>query len=119
MRIKKYEDQKGLFLVHAWRPSKIHGQVADIVIWLHQHGNGPLTEGKVKCVEYQLGEKFFNEPQKRTNAREKFKLEVSAYGPMLCLARVYLDKVANPILLERYVNFEDLMHHQNQPTTWG
>ena len=47
-RCKIYEDQKGLFLVHSWRPSKTPGQVADIVISLAQHGNGPLIEGKVK-----------------------------------------------------------------------
>jgi hypothetical protein len=36
-RIEKYEEKQGLFLVHAWRPSRTPNQIADIVIWLHQH----------------------------------------------------------------------------------
>ncbi len=35
IRLQRYQDQKGLFLVHTWRPSMTPGQVADIVIWLH------------------------------------------------------------------------------------
>ncbi len=54
-RINKYQSQQGLFLVHSWRPSRSRGQVADIVIWLHQHGDGPLNQGGIEKVEYQLG----------------------------------------------------------------
>ena len=105
-RIQKYEKKQGLFLIHSWRPSLTTGQVADIVIWLHQHGDGPLTRGEVEKVEYELGHKFFDEPQVKTNAKDFFRLEVSAYGPMLCLARVFLKRQTEPIILERYVNFE-------------
>ena len=105
-RIQKYEKQQGLFLVHRWRPSLTPGQIADIVIWLHQHGDGPLTRGEVEKVEYELGRKFFDEPQVKTNPKDLFKLELSAYGPMLCLARVFICGQSEPITLERYVNFE-------------
>lgn len=105
-RIRKYEKQQGLFLVHRWRPSLTPGQIADIVIWLHQHGDGPLTRGEVEKVEYELGHKFFDEPQVKTNSKDLFKLEVSAYGPMLCLARVFIRDRTEPITLERYVDFE-------------
>lgn len=105
-RIQKYERQQGLFLIHNWRPSMTPGQVADIVIWLHQHGDGPLARGEVEKVEYELGHKFFDEPQVKSNAKDLFRLEVSAYGPMLCLARVFLKGCTEPIILERYINFE-------------
>ena len=115
-RIKSYEDNKGLFLVHTWRPSFTPGQVADIVIWLQQHGKGPLSEGRVNKVEYQLGDKFFNGPKVKTNISESFRLEVSAYGPMLCVARVYIKGDKTPIILERYVNFEEAPNKALQPS---
>jgi hypothetical protein len=105
-RIKKYEEQRGLFLIHEWRPSSESEQVADIVVWLYQHGKGPLTETKVDRVEYQLGPKFFATPVIKRNANESFKLEISAYGPVLCLAKVYLTAEREPIELERYLDFE-------------
>ncbi len=106
-RIERYEQNRGLFLVHEWRPSTVKGQVADIVIWLHQHGEGPLSEGQVEKVQYQLGPKFFESPVDKCNARDSFKIEVSAYGPMLCLAKVFIKGELAPVELERYINFED------------
>lgn len=115
-RIQKYESQQGLFLVHSWRPSLTPGQVADIVIWLHQHGDGPITRGEVEKVEYELGPKFFDEPHVKKNVKDLFRLEVSAYGPMLCLARVFLKEQTEPIILERYINFEEGPNKALQPT---
>ena len=114
-RIKLYEDNKGLFLIHTWRPSSTPGQVADIVIWLHQHGKGPLSEGRVEKVEYQLGDKFFRGPKFKKNPSDSFRLEISAYGPMLCLARVHIRGETAPIILERYVNFEEAPNKALQP----
>ena len=116
MRIKSYEDKKGLFLIHTWRPSLTSGQVADIVIWLQQHGKGPLSEGKVEKVEYQLGDKFFKGSKVKTNISESFRLEVSAYGPMLCIAQIHFKNDAIPIVLERYINFEEAPNKALQPT---
>ena len=107
IRIKRYEENKGLFLVHSWRPSMTDGQIADIVIWLQQHGEGPLTRGMVEKVEYELGPKFFNKPHIKTNKADCFRLEVSAYGPMLCLARVFITGGSSPIMLERYIDFDE------------
>ena len=106
IRIKSYKDKRGLFLVHSWRPSSIPGQSADIVIWLQQHGHGPLSDSLVEKVEYELGPKFFNQPKTKFNQSDSFRLEVSAYAPMLCLARVYVKAEKEPLLLERYINFE-------------
>ena len=107
MRIKSYEDKTGLFLVHTWRPSFTPDQVADIVIWLQQHGEGPLSNGNVEKVEYQLGPKFFDAPVVKRNAGDKYKLEISAFGPALCIARVYFKNDGDPIELERYLDFEE------------
>ena len=115
-RIKSYKDKKGLFLIHSWRPSFTPGQVADIVIWLQQHRKGPLSNGEVEKVEYQLGPKFFKRPKVKTNQSDSFRLEVSAYGPMLCLARVYIKDEKEPLLLERYINFEEAPNQALHPT---
>jgi len=104
-RVQRYRDQEGLFLVHAWRPSELPGQVADVIVWLHQHKAGPLTRGEVEKVEYHLGPMFFDEPVEKTNSAEHFRLEISAYYPVLCLARVYVRGCAQPIELERYLDF--------------
>ncbi len=77
-RVKRYQTQKGLFLAHSWRPSSSRGQVADIVIWIYQHGKGPLTHGLIDRVEYELGPKSFDKPRVKRNSHEQFRLEVSA-----------------------------------------
>ncbi len=105
-RKEAYEASNGLFLVHSWRPSETPGQVADVVIALKQHNAGPLTDGKVKYVEYHLGNKFFDYPVIKTNADENFALDVSAYYPMLCLARVHFHDARPPLLLTRYCDFD-------------
>lgn len=104
-RIGRYQENYGLFLVHTWRPSDSPGQVADIAISLRQHGDGPLSEGKILSVEYVLGPKFFNNPVAKTNANDNFRLDVSAYAPMLCLAKVKFTDGTSPIILERYIDF--------------
>jgi len=98
-------------LVHDWRPSTTPGQVADIIIWLQQHREGPLTRGEVLKVEYHLGPKFFDHPPIKTDASDGFRLEVSAYAPMLCLARVFLRGRSDPVELTRYVDFDETPEH--------
>lgn len=105
LRIKKYEENYGLFLVDTVRPSNIEGQVVDIAIALAQHGEGPLKEGLIKSVEYTLGPKFFDHPIRKTNQKNDFRLDVSAYAPMLCLAKVNFTDERPSILLERYIFF--------------
>lgn len=104
-RTGRYEKYQGVFLVHSWRPSQEPGQVADVVLRLQQHGDGPLKAGKVERVEYALGPKFFECPVEKRNREDAFRLEVSAYAPMLCVARVHLGD-GSFFDLERYVDFE-------------
>ncbi len=105
-RVATYQRNSGLFLVHDWRPSVERGQVADIAIRLLQHGDGALSQGEVKSVEYHLGPKFFDYPVIETDPRDDYRLDVSAYGPMLCLARVHFHDASEPLLLKRYVDFD-------------
>jgi hypothetical protein len=107
-RIARYEKNLGLFLIHTWRPSRTKGQVADVIIQLHQHrDDGPLTRGDVEKVEYSLGPKFFSGPVMKTNRSENFRLEISAYGPVLCVGRAYVRGHSKPIDLERYIYFQN------------
>jgi hypothetical protein len=105
-----YDSNRGLFLVHTWRPSSDKGQVADIVIRLAEHRDTPdrpsvLQEGKIKSVTYELGRKFSVDPFIKTDATDNFSLEVSAWSPMLCLAEVAFNDGTEPIQLTRYIDF--------------
>lgn len=103
-RVKLYECFQGVFLVHRWRPSTLPGQKVDIVISLVQHNQGPLTEGHIASVDYFLGPKFPGSPYHKDNYGDDFALRVSAYAPMLCLAKVNLVS-GEVITLYRYCDF--------------
>jgi hypothetical protein len=108
-RKERYKKNQLLFLVHNWLPSRTKSQVADIVISIFEHGDGEyggaLSKGEIKSVEYYLGPKFFGVNKiVKTNAKDKFSLYVSAYGPVLCLAKVNLSD-GQSIILERYIDF--------------
>jgi hypothetical protein len=105
VRVRRYEKYQGVFLVHSWRPSRQQGQVADIVLRLRQHGDGPLKAGLVDHVEYVLGPKFFQGPVLKRNREDDFRLEVSAYSPMLCVAKVCLAN-GSSFDVERYADFD-------------
>ncbi|RMH38835.1 MAG: ATP-binding protein [Gammaproteobacteria bacterium] len=103
-RVKLYENFQGVFLVHRWRPSTLPGQKADIVISLVQHNQGPLTARQVASVDYFLGPKFPGSSYHKDNYEDDFALRVSAYAPMLCLAKVNLLS-GEVITLYRYCDF--------------
>jgi hypothetical protein len=107
-----YRDHRGLFLVHNSRPSLKLGQIADIVIFVRQHDGPdkdrperPLTEGRIKSVEYCLGRRFFSHTVVKTDPADGFRLEISAYGPVLCIASINFDDGTPSIELERYIDF--------------
>jgi len=59
----------------------------------------------VKCVEYELGRRFFPEPVVKTDAADGFRLDLSAYAPVLCVARVQFTTDREPLDLYRYLDF--------------
>jgi hypothetical protein len=110
LRVKEIGTNRGLFLGHTWKFSEKQGQVADIIIWLHQHRDTStrqdlLAEGVVESVRYELGRRFFKEPVIKRNPEDGFRLEVSAYRPVLCLAEVTFNDGHPPIRLSRYIDF--------------
>ncbi len=106
-RIKRYEENQGVFLIHRWRPSTTPGQIADVVIEPAQHREGPLSAGLVESVTYYLGPQFFGgKSVVKKDLRENFRLEISAYGPALCLAELRIKGRKEPLILERYVDFD-------------
>jgi len=106
-RIKRYEENQGVFLVHRWRSSTTRGQIADVVIEPTQHREGPLSAGLVESVTYYLGPQFFGgKSVVKKDALENFRLEISAYGPVLCLAEIRIKGRKDPLILERYVDFD-------------
>jgi hypothetical protein len=116
MRDQIYEEQQNLFLFHTWRPSTLEGQLADISIRLKEHPSGkerlrdvrPLSDGLVERVEYFLGRSFFDgQTVIKTNAEEDFRLDVSAYGSTLCVARVHF-RHGDSVVLKRYLDFPDV-----------
>lgn len=104
-RQNEYQINSGLFLTHIWRPSKTQGQVADIRIQLSQHRQGPLSKNQIEYVEYELGRNFFKAPVIKRNIKDNYTLNISAYAPMLCVAKVVL-KDKTTLILKRYIDFE-------------
>ena len=77
------------------------------MISLRQHpgDDTPLTDGLVKNVEYHLGPRFGKRTIIKRDPATGFRLEVSAYGPMLCIAAVNFVDGSVPVELERYIDF--------------
>ncbi len=109
-----YVHNRNLFLIHTWRPSMRKGQLADISIRLTEHvrrgpkagqasTERPLADDLVEKIEYDLGASFgiFE----KYNVDESFRLDISAYGPTICLARVHFKDDHTPITLYRYLDF--------------
>jgi len=110
-----YIENRNLFIIHTWRPSARRGQVADISIRLTEHmrrgpktgqasTERPLTDRLIEKVEYDLGTSWKG-PFIKSNVEEDFRLDVSAYGPSLCAARVYFNNGYPPITIYRYLDF--------------
>jgi prokaryotic YEATS domain len=123
-RDRIYEKNQNLFLTHIWRPSQREMQKADISIRLEEHPKRhgplkdvkPLSQGLVEKVEYNLGTSWFGgKSVVKTNAKDDFRLDISAYGSALCLAHVYL-RDGRILTLERYLDFADASRGGAEPS---
>jgi hypothetical protein len=108
-RVQTIERNRGLFLVHAWRPSTVP-EHADISIKLQErkrNSENLLAGDKIASVEYVLGDFFFGgNSVVKTNAGEQFRLDVSAYGSPTCCAKVtFKDESSPAVMLYRYCDF--------------
>ena len=117
LRNRQYVDNRNLFLVHAWRPSTKPNQLADITIRIVEHvrrggrsaadqasPDRPVTDGLIEKVEYYLGASF-RRSFTRHDVATGFRLDVSAYGPTLCVAWVSFTDGKPPVALYRYLDF--------------
>jgi hypothetical protein len=116
-RNRLYIENRNLFLVHVWRPSSHPKQVADVSIRILEHerrgswprseqasAERPLTDGLIDKVEYYLGSSFMRAFVKR-DAATAFRLDISAFGPTLCVAWVHFKDGKPPLTLYRYLDF--------------
>lgn len=106
LRRRNYQLREGLFLVHWLDP--IDGHNWKLTVRLMQHREGPLSEGRVKEVEYVFGEKFQEGPFRWQDPTDGFAYSTSIYGPLLVLARVvFKNRLRRPLLIERYVDLPE------------
>jgi hypothetical protein len=103
-REEVYHDNQWLFIVHSWKRSANPNQVADITIKLIEH-NKPGPTG-VRRVSYFMGRNFGNKVITSDTPKDGFSVMVSAYGPMLCIAKVELINEIAPLFLYRYIDFD-------------
>lgn len=103
-----YQSQRGLFLVHVISPSDKTGQTYDIFILVKRHKDRPIDD--IEKVDFYLGPYWGNKIFTEVPRDGLIGLRTSAYGPFLCVCKVHLraegDKLAQPIMLERYIDFE-------------
>ena len=109
IRSRQYVQNRNLFLVHAWRPSTKPRQLADISIRVVEHArrgspDRPIGDELIEKVEYYLGASF-RRSFTRTDVGTGFRLDVSAFGPTLCVASVTFTDGKPPVTLFRYLDF--------------
>ena len=98
-----YASTRGVFLAHVIEPSTKKGQEFDIFIYLVRHKSTDFAD--VQFAEFFLGSNWGNRVFREEAKRGLIGISTSAYGPMLCTARVHFrdGKVVN---LHRYIDFE-------------
>jgi hypothetical protein len=114
-RTAVYAAQKNIFVVHRVRPtgeyfSENKHPVFEVLIYLYPHKSyGKLND--VKKVEYYFGH-YFGRSQSTNgtkyiveNGSDAFAVKVTAYGPMLCEARIVFHD-GTEVVTNRYLDFE-------------
>lgn len=108
-RAKRYEESGGWMLVHRYRASDAPEQEYDISVYLVEKTwktkSPTYTPKQIDYVRYAVGEMWFGSPFTVTDADNGFELDLSAYGPFLCIAEVYF-KDGGTCRLERFIDFE-------------
>ncbi|WP_426515648.1 hypothetical protein ACPPVQ_13655 [Diaminobutyricibacter sp. McL0618] len=109
LRENEYRRRQGVFLTHTATPAL--GNSDDDRNWwtvnvqLVQHRTGPLSDDKIKEVEYSFGPQFTEGPVKAQSRQDSFGHETKLHGPLLVLARVvFRNPFKRPLLVERYID---------------
>jgi hypothetical protein len=98
-----YKAARGVMLVHQLYKSREKGQLYDALIYLIPHKTATLA-GVVR-VEYFFGGFWNNQVFTSDDRAKGFPVAVSAYGPVLCTARVVFND-GSAVTLYRYIDFE-------------
>lgn len=115
-RVVRYAHNRGLFLIHTWEPSSEPGQKVKVTVRLAQHVtrdgrggivSGPLAWGTVEAVEYIFGDMYLANTRVVTRPDNDFATTDTLYAPLNVLARVTFTDGSTPLLLERYLNFDE------------
>ena len=98
-----YAATRGVFIAHLIEPSDEPGQEFDIFIYLVRHKSTDFSD--IQYAEFFLGSYWQNRVFREEPKDGLIGISTSAYGPMLCTARVHFrdGKVAD---LHRYIDFE-------------
>lgn len=98
-----YKSCRGVMLVHKIFKSAEDGQLFDIHIFVIPHKEGSLNG--VREVQYFLGHYWGNKVFPSSNRYNGFAISTSAYGPMLCTAKIiFTDGIS--FTQARYIDFE-------------
>jgi hypothetical protein len=97
-----YSANHDLFLVHTLAPSRVHGQLFDICIYVRKHKSPDTPE--IDYAEFFLGKYWGNTVFRVPNDGGLVGLTTSAYGEFLCVCRVTLNG-GKQIVLDRYIDF--------------
>lgn len=100
-RSRIYEKTNGTFLAVRLLPSEEKKQIYDCLIYVVRH-KGKISQ--ISRVEYYLGHAWGHQVFTSRAFDKRFMIVVSAYGPFLCLARVFF-KDGQEIETWRYVDF--------------
>jgi len=108
LRETEYRRRQGVFLTHtavpALRNSDDGRKWWTVTFQLIQHGEGPLSSGAIKEVEYSLGPRFTDGRVSIQGPTDSFPYETDAHGSFLVLGRVvFRNRLKRPLIVERYV----------------
>jgi hypothetical protein len=110
-REEEYERTRRLTLVHIYKPSERRGQKYDISIYLMRHmsgrpGNQTTGFTEVEKAEFFFGPSWGNRIFSSINNGEIIGVNTSAFGTFLATCRVTFNDDSDPIILQRYIDFE-------------
>jgi hypothetical protein len=113
-RAAEYARIDGYMLTHVYRPSKLHGQMFDIFIFLVRHRKGTDTPPRkhfdeIEKAEFFLGESWGSQVFSVKNTGAVIGVRTHAWGTFLATCRItFRGQTREPIILHRYVDFQML-----------
>lgn len=102
-RASLYAQSRGVMLVHRLQRSKSESHLYDILIYVIPHKSCSLAA--VTQIEYFFGHYWGNKVYPSNDRSRGFPIVTSAYGPLLCTAKVYFND-GSTTTLSRYIDFE-------------